>query len=114
MFETWVVGEFLKSRLNAGLPPDLYFWRDNNGLEADLVFEVDGRLQPVEIKSGSTVTPDYIRAGQKAARFAGEEALPPWLVHGGEDHYTRSGVRVVGWQSLRPRSGGGCAFPRPG
>ena len=102
MFETWVVGEFLKSRLNAGLPPDLYFWRDNNGLEADLVFEVDGRLQPVEIKSGSTVTPDYIRAGQKAARFAGEEALPPWLVHGGEDYYTRSGVRVVGWQSLEP------------
>ena len=114
VFETWVVGEFLKSRLNAGLPPDLYFWRDNNGLEADLVFEVDGRLQPVEIKSGSTVTPDYIRAGQKAARFAGEEALPPWLVHGGEDYYTRSGVKVVGWQSLGPRSGGGCAFPRPG
>ena len=46
MFETLVVGDFMKSRLNAGLPPDLYFWRDNNGLEADLVFEVGGRLQP--------------------------------------------------------------------
>lgn len=101
VFETLVVGEFMKSRLNAGQPPDLYFWRDNNGLEADLVFEMDGQLQPVEIKSGSTVTPDYIRAGQKAGRFAGEEALPPWLVHGGDDAYERSGVRVMGWQSLR-------------
>lgn len=100
IFETLVVGEFMKSRCNAGLPPDLYFWRDNNGLEADLVFEVDGRLQPVEIKSGATVTPDYIRAGQKAARFAGEEALTPWLVHGGDDMYERSGVRVVGWRRL--------------
>lgn len=100
LFETWVVGEFLKSRLNAGLPPDLYFWRDNNGLEADLVFEAGGRLQPVEIKSGGTVTPDYIRAGQKAARFAGEEALPPWLVYGGDDNYERSGVRVIGWRAL--------------
>ena len=100
LFETWVVGEFLKSRFNAGLPADLYFWRDNNGLEADLVFEVAGRLQPVEIKSGRTVTPDYVRAGQKAGRFAGDEALPPWLVYGGDDSYARSGIEVIGWRDL--------------
>lgn len=100
LFETWVVGEFLKSRFNAGLPSDLYFWRDNNGLEADLVFEVAGRLQPVEIKSGRTVTPDYVRAGQKAGRFAGDEALLPWLVYGGDDSYARSGIEVIGWRDL--------------
>lgn len=98
LFETCVVSEFLKARLNAGQPPDLYFWRDNNGLEADLLFEANNRLQPVEIKSGRTVTPDYIRAGQKAARIAGDEALPPWLVYGGDDSYERSGVRVLGWR----------------
>jgi predicted AAA+ superfamily ATPase len=107
LFETWVVSEFLKARLNAGQPADLYFWRDNNGLEADLVFEVEGRLQPVEIKSGRTVTPDYVRAGQKAARFAGDEALPAWLVYGGEDSYERSGIRVVGWQHLAAMTGDG-------
>jgi predicted AAA+ superfamily ATPase len=107
LFETWVVSEFLKARLNAGHPADLYFWRDNNGLEADLVFEVEGRLQPVEIKSGRTVTPDYVRAGQKAARFAGDEALPAWLVYGGEDSYERSGIRVVGWQHLAAMTGDG-------
>lgn len=101
IFETLMVSECMKSRLNAGLPPDLYFWRDNNGLEADLLFETDGKLQPVEIKSGATVTPDYIRAGQKAARFSGDEALAPWLLHGGDDTYERSGVRVVGWRKLR-------------
>lgn len=101
LFETLVVGEFMKARLNQGLPTDLYFWRDNNGLEADLLFETSGRLQPVEIKSGATVTPDYIRAAQKAARFAGAEALPPWLVYGGDDAYERSGVRVIGWRNLQ-------------
>lgn len=100
LFETCVVSEFLKARLNAGKPPDLYFWRDNNGLEADLLFEANNRLQPVEIKSGRTVTPDYIRAGQKAARIAGDEALPPWLVYGGDDCYERSGVRVIGWRDV--------------
>lgn len=100
LFEAWVVGEFLKARLNAGQPPDLYFWRDNNGLEADIVFEMAGRLQSVEIKSGQTVTPDYIRAGQKAARFADGEALPPWLIYAGKESYERSGVRVMGWRAL--------------
>ena len=100
LFETWVVGEFLKARLNVGQPPDLYFWRDNNGLEADIVFEMAGRLQTVEIKSGQTVTPDYIRAGQKAARFADGEALPPWLIYAGKESYERSGVRVMGWRAL--------------
>ncbi len=95
-----MVGEFLKARLNAGQPPDLYFWRDNNGLEADIVFETAGRLQSVEIKSGQTVTPDYIRAGQKAARFADGEALPPWLIYAGKESYERSGVRVMGWRAL--------------
>lgn len=100
LFETWVVGEFVKARFNAGQAADLYFWRDNNGLESDLLFEHDGRIQPVEIKSGQTVTPDYIRAGQKAGRIAGEEALAPWLIHGGGESYERSGVKVMSWQDL--------------
>lgn len=100
LFETWVVGEFVKARFNAGLPADLYFWRDNNGLESDLLFERGNRVQPVEIKSGQTVTPDYIRAGQKAGRIAGEEALPPWLIHGGAESYERSGVKVLPWRAL--------------
>jgi predicted AAA+ superfamily ATPase len=100
LFESLVVGEFLKARFNAGKPADLYFWRDNNGLEADLVFETAARLQSVEIKSGRTVTADYVRAGRQSARFAGDEAEQPWLIHGGDDSYERSGVRVVGWREL--------------
>lgn len=100
LFETLVVGEFVKARYNAGRPADLFFWRDNNGLEADLVFEHGLRLQSVEIKSGQTVTSDYIRAGQKSARFAGDTAAKPWLVYGGNESYERSGVMVMGWLTL--------------
>jgi len=103
LFETWVIGEALKARYNAGEAADLYFWRDNNGVEADLVYEKDGKLQPIGIKSGATVTSDYIRAGQKAAKFAGDEALTPWLVHGGGDNYERSGVVVIGWREFAGR-----------
>lgn len=98
LFETWVLNEFRKFRLNQGLPADLYFWRDNNGLEADLVFETAAGLQCVEIKSSQTITPDLVRAGQRASRFVSEPAPPPWLIHGALENYTREGVRCISWQ----------------
>jgi predicted AAA+ superfamily ATPase len=98
LFETWVVNEFRKFRLNQNLPTDLYFWRDNNGLEADLVFETEAGLQCVEIKSSQTITPDLVRAGQRASRFVNEPAPVPWLVHGAPESYLRDGVRCISWQ----------------
>lgn len=98
LFETWVLSEFRKFRLNRGLPTDLYFWRDNNGLEADLVFETESGLQCVEIKSSQTITPDLVRAGQRASRFVSEPAPAPWLIHGAPENYTREGVRCISWQ----------------
>jgi predicted AAA+ superfamily ATPase len=98
LFETWVLNEFRKFRLNQGLPSDLYFWRDNNELEADLVFETEYGLQCVEIKSSQTITPDLVRAGQRASRFVTEPAPAPWLVHGAHENYTREGVRCISWQ----------------
>jgi predicted AAA+ superfamily ATPase len=97
LFETWVLGECIKHKFNQGLPADLYFWRDNNGLESDILFESGGRIQCIEVKSGQTITTDYIKGGQKAGRIAGAEARTPWLIHGGSDAYERSGVRVIPW-----------------
>ena len=70
-------------------------------MEADLLFEKEGRLQLAEIKSGQTVTTDHIRAAQKSTRFAKELALKPWLIYGGgEDDYERNGARVLGWSAF--------------
>jgi hypothetical protein len=55
----------------------------------------------VEIKSGQTVTSDYIKAAQRTIRFAPDEALEPWLIHGGGESYERNGVQVIGWKALR-------------
>lgn len=101
LFENWVIGEFIKARYNQGQPADLYFWRDNNGLEADLIFEQGGKLQMVEIKSGQTITSDTIRAGQRAIRMAENEALMPWLIYGGDDCHERSGVKIFGWRDFQ-------------
>lgn len=49
--ETFVVGEILKSFYNKGLEPPVYFYRDTNQKEIDLIIEHNGVIYPIEIKS---------------------------------------------------------------
>jgi len=50
-FETWVVSEIAKSFLNAGKSiRDIYFYRDTDQREIDLVLEIGRALYPIEIK----------------------------------------------------------------
>jgi len=59
LFENMVVVEALKSRLNAGKEPSLYFWQDSNRNEVDLIYEKQRRLVPIEIKSAMTWHRDF-------------------------------------------------------
>jgi predicted AAA+ superfamily ATPase len=52
-FETYVVSEIYKSFINAGKIPPLYYYRDSNTKEIDLIIWKDGTLYPVEIKKSS-------------------------------------------------------------
>ena len=56
MLENFTVSEIMKSYQNAGLEPYLYFYRDRDAKEIDVVLEGDGKLCPLEIKK--TAAPD--------------------------------------------------------
>lgn len=52
-FETWVVSEIYKSYINNGKRPPLYFYRDSNKKEIDLIIAENGIVSPIEIKKSS-------------------------------------------------------------
>ena len=107
VFETWVVSETLKHRHNQGLPPNLHFWRDNHGLEVDLVFEHQGRLHGVECKSGTTYASDWLGPVRRWRQAVGAEAADPLLVYGGDDSHQRADHAVLSWRDLaQPQSWG--------
>jgi uncharacterized protein len=101
VFETWVVSETLKHRYNRGLPGDLHFWRDNHGLEVDLVFEHRGRLHAVECKSGATYAEDWLQSARRWRDIVGTEAADPVLVYGGGSSHSRSDHEVLSWRDLQ-------------
>ena len=50
ILENYVVSEIAKSYLNSGAEPYIYYYRDKDAKEIDIVMEHDGILNPVEIK----------------------------------------------------------------
>lgn len=61
LFENMLVNDILKARYNAGMPANLYFFRDSHGGEVDLVFEERRQLTPIEIKSSMTFSDEMAR-----------------------------------------------------
>jgi predicted AAA+ superfamily ATPase len=52
-FETWVVSEIYKSYINNGKRPPLYFYRDSNKKEIDVIIHQNNTVYPIEIKKSA-------------------------------------------------------------
>ena len=63
IFETFVVSEIIKSYLNQGLDIEdwLFYYRDRDGKEIDLIINDNNDIYPIEIKMASTIKTDMIK-----------------------------------------------------
>jgi hypothetical protein len=100
IFESFVVAELLKNRLNRGLSPELYFWRDNIGNEVDVVYEDGPVIKSVEIKSGKTFSPDFTSGLETWMRFSGESPASCSIVYAGDMAMKPKGITVTPWVSV--------------
>lgn len=57
LLETWVVAEIVKSYWHHGRTPRVYFYRDKEKREVDLLIESSGLLHPIEIKKTASIQP---------------------------------------------------------
>lgn len=57
-FETYVISEIIKSFSNNGEEPPIYFYRDKDKYEIDLLIEQNNVLYPIEIKKTATPSSD--------------------------------------------------------
>jgi predicted AAA+ superfamily ATPase len=67
LFETMIINDVLKRFLNFGQMPAMYYLRTRDGLEIDLVLEINQKLHLFEIKSAMTITPKHASALIKIA-----------------------------------------------
>ncbi|PKL14011.1 MAG: AAA family ATPase [Spirochaetae bacterium HGW-Spirochaetae-8] len=100
IFESFVVAEMLKTRLNTGITPELFFWRNNTGNEVDIVHEDGAIIRSVEIKSGKTFTPQLLSGLETWMRYSGESPETCTLVYAGDREMRFNGIELKKWDSL--------------
>ena len=74
IFEGLIVSETLKVFSMKGQRADIFFWRSHDGLEVDLIVQIDKKMVPVEIKLTATPTLKHIEPLNKFKALAGREA----------------------------------------
>ncbi|GHV74342.1 hypothetical protein AGMMS49940_16440 [Spirochaetia bacterium] len=73
MFETFVVSEIIKSYYNSGKEPPVYFYRDRDGKEIDILLWRNGKLYPLEIKKHANPAKQDIAAFPVLDKITGFE-----------------------------------------
>jgi predicted AAA+ superfamily ATPase len=79
IFESWVYGEILRSHSHAASTAPMYYFRDKDQREVDLLIEADGLLHPVECKRSASPGRDVL-AGMRALANAGARVGPGAVV----------------------------------
>jgi uncharacterized protein len=100
LFENLVVNEILKTRYNIGMPPNLYFFRDNHGNEVDLIFEKQRRLVPIEIKSAMTYHEHMVK-GINYFHKTTDKALEGYLIYAGDLEYETAHYGIRNFMNIR-------------
>ncbi len=100
IFENLAVVETLKAFANLGLKRDLYFYRNSQGQEIDLVIEAGLNVLPLEIKSSQTFAAHFTETLKKIEFTGCDHPWGKWLVLSSLESYQRSETQIVPWDSL--------------
>lgn len=102
LFENLVVIDVLKNFYNKGKLDNLYFFRDSNGIEADLLLQQGRQLMPIEIKSSSTYKPELLK-GLKRIMELSPQMANAHLVYSGDAMQFSNGINAIRFDDLAAR-----------
>ena len=71
IFETMIVSEFLKKFYENAKIPNMYYWRDTNQNEIDLIIEDESVINAYEIKASKTADRKFLKNMIKFSEFSG-------------------------------------------
>lgn len=95
LFENLVILELIKTRFNRGLDAQLYFYRDSNGREVDVIFKKGHQLVPIEIKSARTTNMGFFKNLKFFQELVKDRCDDGYLIYTGEQEQTVKGNTFI-------------------
>lgn len=100
LFENLIVAEFLKRRVNANRPDNLFFYRDSNQKEMDLLTAGAGSMNGYEIKSAMTYNPTFSKVLAKMGEYVKEPVGQRAVIYAGNLENANSDIQLLNYRHI--------------
>lgn len=99
LVENFIIMESLKNNTNQNTNNTLYYWRDNKGVEIDLIVDNGQTFFPIEIKAAQTFTKDFVKNLDKINNYA-DNQTGAVIYDGIQEMHLSSGIEVKNWRTF--------------
>ncbi|MBP5397801.1 MAG: ATP-binding protein [Bacteroidales bacterium] len=98
IFENFIVMETVKHRLNKGKDGGVYFYRDSNQNEVDLLLKEEGAITAVEVKSSQTYSSSFEDCLKKLPEWLQTPVKRKAVVYTGEFENAAGNIEVLNYK----------------
>ena len=100
IFENMIVMEAIKHRYNMGLEGGVFFYRDSNQNEVDLLIKQGGELTAIEVKSSMTYSSSFEKALTQIEGWIKTPISKKAIVYSGDLENTSGNINLINYRHI--------------
>ena len=100
IFENFVVMEVIKHRYNEGREGGVFFYRDSNQNEVDILLKQEGEITAIEVKSSMTYHPMFSKHISKLGDWIKVPIARKMIVYTGDFENTSGDINLINYRHL--------------
>lgn len=100
IFENMLVMEVVKHRFNRGREGGVFFYRDSNQNEVDIILKQEGEITAMEVKSAMTYDPSFESSLKSLPAWVGTPVKEKAVIYNGDFQNEAGAVKVVNFRSV--------------
>lgn len=100
IFENYVLLELIKARVNAGIEPRVFYFRDKQQNEIDIIIQTGTGLDAIEVKSSQTFHPHFLKTVKKFNDIASKKLVRGYVVYCGEHQQMIDDIQVLNYHNI--------------
>jgi predicted AAA+ superfamily ATPase len=104
LFENLIISNFKKSFAHRYSTHELFYFRDSNGNEVDLIIDQGSQRIPIEIKCNQTARPKFLQGLNYFEKISDAQTKPGMVIYGGSDNHVIHDQQILSWKSLAAKN----------
>ncbi|MBQ0047830.1 MAG: ATP-binding protein [Prevotellaceae bacterium] len=100
IFENYIVMEVIKHRYNQGLEGGVFFYRDSNQNEVDILLKQEGEITAIEVKSAMTYSSNFEKTLKQIDTWINVPIANKVVVYTGDFENTAGEIKIINQKNL--------------